>query len=80
MNTESSWFAAPNWLVAQGVHLIDDCRVTAFEHTTLGGQFTVTAVDSLHQGGPDVMAIKDGDSGGWELGMPGRGTPAIRQT
>jgi len=49
------------WLVAQGVRLITDCRVTDMDHKTVDGQFIVTALRCTRQGQSEMMTVDDGD-------------------
>ena len=49
------------WLIAQGVHLVTDCRVTDLDHKTEDGKFIVTGVHCLRQGRSEVIAVNDGD-------------------
>jgi oleate hydratase len=49
------------WLLAQGVHLVQGCEVTDFDHTTVDGKFTVTGIHCQRQGGSEMLAVADGD-------------------
>lgn len=49
------------WLKNQGVKLITDCKVTDLEHTTIDGQFIVTAIHCLRDGLSEIIAVDDGN-------------------
>ena len=49
------------WLVAQGVHLVTDCRVTGFEHKTEGGAFVVTGIQCQRHGKSETIVVGEGD-------------------
>jgi oleate hydratase len=49
------------WLLAQGVRLVTGCEVTDFDHATVDGRFTVTAIHCRSQGGAEVIPVPDGD-------------------
>ncbi len=49
------------WLVAQGVCLVTDCKVTDLEHKTEAGQFVVTGIHCQRSGIDEVIALNDGD-------------------
>ena len=50
-----------NWLEAQGVRWVTDCKVTDLDHQTTDGKFVVTGIHSLRQGKTTVIAVRDGD-------------------
>jgi oleate hydratase len=50
-----------NWLLAQGVRLINDCTVTGLDHTLEGGEFVVIAMHCAVNGQPEIRAIESGD-------------------
>jgi oleate hydratase len=50
-----------NWLKAQGVHLITDCKVTDLTHRPEDGDFIVTAIQCLRAGTSEVITVNDGD-------------------
>ena len=49
------------WLVAQGVRMVTDCRVTDLDHKTEGDHFVVTGIHCLRQGKSEVIVVDDGD-------------------
>jgi oleate hydratase len=49
------------WLEARGVRIVEDCRVTDFEHWTEGGMFIVTGIHCLRAGRDEVIAMDEDD-------------------
>ena len=49
------------WLEAQGVHLINNCTVTDFDHKTDDGKFVVTGIHFLKDDKSEVITVKEGD-------------------
>jgi oleate hydratase len=49
------------WLLAQGVHLVPNCRVTDLDHKTENGKFVVTGIHCLRDGKREVVAVTDRD-------------------
>ena len=49
------------WLIAQGVRMVTDCRVTDLDHKTEGDHFVVTGIHCLRQGKSEVIVVDDGD-------------------
>ena len=49
------------WLVAQGVRLVTDCKVTDLDHKTEDGQFMVTGIHCQRQDKSEWIAVDDGD-------------------
>jgi oleate hydratase len=49
------------WLLAQGVVLITDCRVTRLDHQSEDGKLVVTAIHCVRQGESELIAVSDGD-------------------
>jgi oleate hydratase len=50
-----------NWLKAQGVHLVTDCRVIDLRHRPEHSAFVVTGIQCLRAGTSEVIAVNDGD-------------------
>ena len=50
-----------NWLEAQGVHLVMDCKVTDLECKTEDGMFSVTGIHCQRKDEYEVIAVNDGD-------------------
>ncbi len=51
-----------NWLKTQsGVRMVPNCRVTALDHHTRDGQFTVTGIQCLRQGQHELITVREGD-------------------
>lgn len=50
-----------NWLTAQGVHLVTDCKVTEINHRSEQGEFLVTGIQCLRAGTSEVITVNDGD-------------------
>ena len=49
------------WLVAQGVRMVTDCKVTELNHATDSGKFAVTGIQCVRQGKAEVIPVRDGD-------------------
>ena len=49
------------WLQQQGVELRKDCRVTELAHTTVDGEFAVTAIHCQREGRDEVIAVAASD-------------------
>jgi len=49
------------WLVSQGVRLVNDCTVTGLDHTTDNGEFVVIAMHCVVNGQPEIRAIESCD-------------------
>jgi oleate hydratase len=49
------------WLLAQGVVLITDCRVTKLDHKSEDGKLVVTAIHCVRRGENELIAVNDGD-------------------
>jgi oleate hydratase len=49
------------WLEAQGVHLINDCKVTDVNHNIEDGKFQVTGIHCLHNGISDFITVNNDD-------------------
>lgn len=49
------------WLVAQGVRMVNDCRVTDLDHASDSGTFTVTGIQCVRQGTAETIPVRDGD-------------------
>lgn len=49
------------WLQEQGVHLVNDCKVTSFDHAGDDVPLRVTAIHCLKAGTSDVIAVSDRD-------------------
>jgi oleate hydratase len=49
------------WLAAQGVHFLMDCKVTGFDHVTIGESFVVTSIQYQRQNKHEAIAVNDGD-------------------
>ncbi len=49
------------WLVAQGVRMVTDCRVTDLDHKTEDGQFVVTGIHAVRNGNVELAVVNEGD-------------------
>jgi oleate hydratase len=49
------------WLLAHGVRLVTDCRVTDLDHKTEDGKFIITGIHCLRQDKSQVIDVNDGD-------------------
>ncbi len=49
------------WLRVKGVRLVTDCLVTALDHTTGNGLFTVTGLHCRQCGKPTMITVNEGD-------------------
>ena len=49
------------WLLSQGVHLINDCKVVDITHRSMEGDFIVTGIQCLRGGKSEAITVDDGD-------------------
>ena len=49
------------WLLAQGVRLVTDCRVTDLDHKIEDGKFSVTGLHCLRRDKREVIEVNEGD-------------------